>query len=269
MRNRGDVVRVRTPEGVCFSFQLASPVYRFFALVFDLLCIMVAASALGTVLGVLRVVSPGTALAASIIAYFLVATGYPMVTEWFWRGQTVGKRLFRLRVVDEQGFQLNGVQVILRNLLRYVDMLPLFYLVGGVSAFLSSRAQRLGDIAAGTIVIWTPSVTEPDIDQIMPDKYNSFLDYPLQQARLRKRVHPEAAMIALDAVVRCDTFEPKARLALFRELADYLRTCAAFPETVTRGLSDEQYVRNAIGVLFRDSARGVARKIESAARHAS
>ncbi len=95
--------------------------------------------------------SPQRALV--ILGYFVVQVGYGIACEWLWRGQTVGKRLLRLRVMDAQGLHLQFSQVALRNLLRFVDSLPAFYLVGGLVSLLNSRAQRLGDFVANTIVI--------------------------------------------------------------------------------------------------------------------
>ena len=78
--------------------------------------------------------------------------------EWRWRGQTIGKRLLRLRVVDAEGMRLQFNQIVTRNLLRFVDSLPAFYFVGGLACWLSPKCQRLGDIAANTIVIRNPRV---------------------------------------------------------------------------------------------------------------
>ena len=78
--------------------------------------------------------------------------------EWYWRGQTVGKRVLKLRVMDEQALRLEFSQIVVRNLLRFVDFLPGLYLVGGTACVLSRRFQRLGDLAANTIVVRNPEV---------------------------------------------------------------------------------------------------------------
>ena len=70
--------------------------------------------------------------------------GYRIVAEWKWRGQTVGKRLLRLRVVDEDGRRLTFQQVTMRNLLRFVDALPVAYMVAGVAATLSRKGAEAG-----------------------------------------------------------------------------------------------------------------------------
>src|SRR5206468_9747860 len=97
------------------------------------------------------------------LSYFVVSIGYTITCEWSWRGQTLGKRLLRLRVVDAEGLRLQFNQVVTRNLLRFVDSLPIFYFVGGVVCWFSPKCQRLGDIAANTVVICYPRIAEPDL----------------------------------------------------------------------------------------------------------
>ncbi len=76
----------------------------------------------------------------------------------------------RLRVTDVHGLQLQFSQVVIRNLLRFVDSLPALYLVGGAACLINRRAQRLGDFAANTIVVWNPRVDEPNLDQLLGGK---------------------------------------------------------------------------------------------------
>jgi hypothetical protein len=174
-----------------------------------------------------------------------------MAFEWAWRGQTVGKRLLRLRVVDAEGLKLQFSQIAVRNLLRFVDSLPALYLIGGLTCWFNSRCQRLGDIAANTIVVRNPRVTEPDLDQLLAGKYNSLRLYPHLAARLRQRVSPGEAAVALQAVLRRDEFDPPARVELFGDLAAYLREKVAFPEEAVEGIADEQFVRNVVDVVCR------------------
>src|SRR5690606_26345663 len=89
---------------------------------------------------------------AAILLQFTIFIGYGMVAEWKFSGQTIGKRLFKLRVIDERGLSLGLKQVVIRNLFRILDILPsIFYLIGGISCLVTKRCQRLGDIAAGTL----------------------------------------------------------------------------------------------------------------------
>jgi len=191
------------------------------------------------------------ARAIATVVYFIVSIGYGMAAEWYWRGQTVGKRLLRLRVMDAQGLRLQFSQIVIRNLLRFVDMLPAFYLVGGIACLVSRRAQRLGDLAANTIVVRNPRITKPDLDQLLAGKYNSLRDYPHLEARLRQRISPAEASIAMQALLRRDRLEPQARVELFEGIAAYFRSKVEFPPEATDGITDEQYVRNVLDVLYR------------------
>jgi uncharacterized RDD family membrane protein YckC len=242
---------IRTPEGIVFSQLLASPVTRCLAWVIDLLCIMAVLTVVNITLAPFQLLSPDVVQAFTILLFFVVSIGYGMVLEWFWRGQTIGKRLLRLRVVDAEGLRLQPAQIVVRNLLRAVDALPGLYLVGGIVSVLSRRDQRLGDLAAGTVVIRSPRIDQPDLDQIMGGKYNSLRDYPHLEARLRQRVSPAEAAIALQALLRRDGFDAPERVILFQEVAAHFRAKVAFPAEALEGITDEQYVRNVVDVLYR------------------
>jgi uncharacterized RDD family membrane protein YckC len=245
---------IKTPEGIEFSLRLAGPVTRFLAWSVDLGAVAAIISILNVVLGILGIISRDLAVAANVIAFFTVSIGYGISTEWYWRGQTLGKKLLRLRVMDEQGLRLQFSQIVIRNLLRFVDSLPALYLVGGLVCLFNRRAQRLGDFAANTIVVWGPRVSGPDLNQLLEGKYNSFREYPHLEARLRQQITPAEAQIAVQSIVRRDDLNPQARIELFRELTSYFKTIVSFPQEATDGLSDEQYVRNVAEALFRPKA---------------
>ena len=192
------------------------------------------------------------ASAVGIVFYFAASIGYGMVMEWFWRGQTLGKRLLGLRVMDAQGLKLKFSQVVVRNLLRAVDSLPLLYFVGGITCLASSRFQRIGDLAGNTIVVRYPKPLAPDLSQILAGTYNSFHDYPYLEAQLRQRTTPREAGIALQAILRRDRLRPRARVALFQEIARHFMRAVKFPEDVVSCLSDEQVVRNVVDILYRE-----------------
>jgi len=249
-------LQIRTPEGIVFSQWLAGPVTRFLAWLLDLACIGTMATLLGVALSVLQLLSPNLAGALFVLSYFIISIGYGIACEWGWRGQTLGKRVLRLRVVDAEGLRLQFHQVVIRNLLRFVDSLPLFYFAGGLVCWLSPKCQRLGDIAANTIVIRHPRVAEPDLDQLLAGKFNSLREYPHLAARLRQRVSPGEAALALQALVRRDSFEPAACLELYADLAAHFRQKVEFPPEATDGITDEQYLRNVVDVIYRARAEG-------------
>lgn len=255
-------LKVQTPEGVTFEIPLASPFSRCLALAIDVAVVFAITILLSQVIGILSIAASGIPVlgrvfgdfgsGAAIVLQFVVATGYGMVTEWLWSGRTVGKRMMKLRVIDERGLSLGLKQVIIRNLFRLLDMMPsTFYLIGGVSCLVTARCQRLGDIAAGTLVIREAGVAAPTLAGVIGTDRNSFATAPHLEARLRQRTTPEEARIVLDAVTRRDELDPESRLELFARLAEYFRGIAEFPEEITIGLSDEQYVRNVVETLFR------------------
>ena len=256
--SKTNTLLIQTPEGIEFSLLLAGPVTRFLAWVIDFAVMLAATMLAGMALGFLRVISLDMAQAVAALAFFVIQIGYGIATEWFWRGQTVGKRVLRLRVMDVQGLRLQFSQIVIRNLLRFVDSLPVFYLVGGIACLASRRAQRLGDLAANTIVVRHPQLEAPDLDQLLAGKFNSLRAHPHLEARLRQRVSPREAAAALQALVRRDELEAAARVVLFAEFAAHFRTLVEFPPDATDGLTDEQYVRNVVDILFR-SQRAEAR----------
>src|SRR5437870_2908621 len=151
-------LKFRTPEGIVFSHQLAGPVTRLLAWFVDFVCVVLLTIAIGKAVDLLQRIAPDFGNALMIVAYFVLSIGYGVALEWGWRGQTIGKRLLGLRVMDEEGLRLQFSQILIRNLLRFVDMLPGFYLVGGLACFFSRRSQRLGDFAANTIVVRNPKI---------------------------------------------------------------------------------------------------------------
>jgi uncharacterized RDD family membrane protein YckC len=241
---------IETPEGVIFSFELATPVTRALALAVDTAAIVLGNMMVGQVARLVAKMNADVANAVSVVGFFIISIAYAIVLEWRWRGQTIGKRLFGLRVMDVRGLHLQLPQIAIRNLLRVVDMLPGFYLVGGLTAVFSRNCQRLGDMAANTIVARERNAEVPDIEQIAPAKYNSLLGQPHLTARLRSLVTPEAAALAVRAVTLRDSYDPRARVLLFRDLAAHFRSLVEFPEEAVENLTDEQYVRCVLRVIY-------------------
>ena len=98
----------------------------------------------------------GLGVAATILvllSVFVVQWGYYIICEMTMDGASPGKRALGLRVIRDNGLPIGFVQSMLRNLVRVVDFLPWAYGVGLVAAFASRRSQRLGDLAAGTLVV--------------------------------------------------------------------------------------------------------------------
>jgi uncharacterized RDD family membrane protein YckC len=251
MSSRSATLNISTPEGVTFSLPLAGPVPRSLAFFIDLVVIMVAWNLITMLITPVFFFLRDLAEGVRVIMQFAFLEAMRMIMELLWGGQTVGKKLMGLRVVDEQGLKLRASQVVVRNLLRFVDMLPLLYAVGGLVSLFSARAQRLGDLAAGTVVVRTVKTQPPDVAGVLAGKFNSFRDCPHIEARLRQKVTPEEAQLALNALVRREDLDESARHNLYEELAAHFREKVKFPEDVVFGLSDEQYIRNVVETVFR------------------
>ncbi len=251
MKNEG--LEVYTPEGVPFSIPLAGAGSRLVALVVDLLAIIALGSIVFSALKAFQTAAPDAIGGILTLVYFVLSTAYGMVLEIYWNGQTLGKRLLGLRVMDRHARPATATQIVVRNLLRPVDSIPVFYLAGALSCWLTCHCQRLGDLAAGTVVVRTQESLRADWSQLTRAKFNSLREHPALAARLRQRTVPELAALALDAVLRREELAPEARVEVFAALALRLRTLVEFPAHAVESLSDEQYVHRAVEVLYSTS----------------
>jgi uncharacterized RDD family membrane protein YckC len=152
---RPDELVVATPERVAFEYTVAGLGSRFMAHAIDvliLLAVFLVLSFLSIFLG--SVLGGGNlALLLWLLVSFLLFVLYFPVLEGAWNGQTLGKRLMRIRVLGDRGEPVTLTQVAIRNLIRLVDFLPVFYGVGIVTLFVQGGSKRLGDFAAGTVVV--------------------------------------------------------------------------------------------------------------------
>ena len=150
-------VEIETPEHVRFRYHVAGPAKRGLAYMIDFVI-------RATVVLVIAIVAQVAGLAAGaamehasmgllLLVVFVVEWAYYLVFETVWSGRTPGKRALSLRVVTEGGHPLRFADSLLRNLLRAADLLPFAYAIGLVVMGRDPRFRRLGDLAAGTIVI--------------------------------------------------------------------------------------------------------------------
>ena len=252
------VLHIATPEGVTFALPLAGPVTRALAMFVDVAVVTLLMKMVAIAVTAIAAVEQDLGGAAQYVLTFLVTFGYSAVTELLLGGQTIGKKVLRIRVVDERGMKLTPSQVVIRNLLRVADMFPIYYAVGGMFALFSRRCQRLGDLAAGTVVVRSLKASPPDVESVLGGKYNSFRAYPHLEARLRQKTSPEEAQLALAALVRREGLESGAAVVLFEEMAARFREKVKFPDEAEFGLSDEQYVRNVVDSLYRKATTGTS-----------
>lgn len=143
------LVRVETPEGITLPLRTAGAIVRSQAFVIDALI------RLGLIIGIGLLLTPfeGLGSAVYLLLLFLLEWFYPVVFEMGRRGATPGKRAMGLRVVMDDGMPPTLAASVLRNLLRVVDFLPFAYAAGVLSMLLRQDFKRLGDVAAGTLVV--------------------------------------------------------------------------------------------------------------------
>jgi uncharacterized RDD family membrane protein YckC len=144
---------VSTPERVSFDYQVAGLGTRAIAQVLDLLIVGGLLLAVYFVALAVSLAGSSVAVIVGLIGGFVVIFGYFWVSEALWSGQTIGKKAFRLRVVGDRGEPLTFAQAGIRNIVRIVDFLPYAYGVGLIVLFVNGKGKRLGDLAAGTIVV--------------------------------------------------------------------------------------------------------------------
>jgi uncharacterized RDD family membrane protein YckC len=160
------VIQVITPENIAFEYRVAGPFRRLGAFLLDLLLIFFLIAAIGIVLSfTVGMISPGLVTGLLAISAFIVIWFYGGFFETFMNGQTPGKMVCSLRVLTDQGQPINGLQAVLRNLLRLGDLM--FGAVELVVVSLNSRYQRAGDLVCGTIVVvedrqWLTGVAKLD-----------------------------------------------------------------------------------------------------------
>lgn len=157
--------QIETPEGIDLTAQVAGPVPRILAYSVDLFYRTLILIALGIALRI----AGNTGVGIWLLASFLLEWFYPVFFEVLRGGQTPGKQAFSLAVVNDNLTPIGWGPSIMRNLLRFADFLPLGYFAGILSMSCSRYFQRLGDFAAGTIVVYREAVNKPsDLPDVAP-----------------------------------------------------------------------------------------------------
>jgi uncharacterized RDD family membrane protein YckC len=207
---------IETPEQIALEFPLAGVGSRFLAIAYDTLLqalliggVVIAGLLIRFVVLPIGTSSLGTWTIAVLLAIvFVIYTAYFAVFEVLWNGQTPGKRLVGLRVIDATGRPVTAYAVIIRNLLRLIDQAPGFYAIAIVSVLVTERHQRLGDLAAGTVVV------------------HDRVERPVATPRAAGAARHGAHRLTVDEIVlvegflrRRDDLDPLVRLQMARQIA--------------------------------------------------
>lgn len=178
---------IETPERVPLAFALASIGNRFLAVAIDHFIQFLTLFLIYWLFTWLAGIGAGDALNEvysaemskwTIAIFFVIASiifsGYFVIFEWVFNGQTPGKRLLRLRVIREDGRPITFWEALVRNILRMVDSFPgiviPIYSVGLIAVFLSGRDQRVGDLFAGTVVVRETAEEAPTFDETFKEE---------------------------------------------------------------------------------------------------
>jgi uncharacterized membrane protein SpoIIM required for sporulation/uncharacterized RDD family membrane protein YckC len=225
-------VDVETPELVVLTYSIAGIGSRALAAITDLLIVVGVFAVLGIVFA--AVVATGGfggfdfggswGVAILMLVQFALLWGYYVLFEGLMDGQTPGKRVHRIRVVREGGYSVTFGASAVRNLIRIIDMQPLFfYLVGMISVLATKRGRRLGDIVAGTIVV------REDARRAAPAVPSAQRrESPSQSTALQTQLSEDEYVVLSRFVERWSTLEPLKRAALAQQLAK--RLSAALPD---------------------------------------
>jgi len=275
--------RVLTPESVEFTYELAGLGSRMAAVVVDHLLILgLLLGIWGAVFviglfgciftgGLLLLLAGGPMLAAALLGSFAVYFGYFVYWDRRNNGQTPGKRLFDLRVIDDRGMNMDLFQSIIRNLLRVLDMAPFLFVVpgvdfvsvglygvGGLAALLHPQHKRLGDWAGGTLVVRVRRRVAPEAILPPGEKYNTLQEDAALRARARARLGLEERETLLQLCLRRSELQFEARQALFAEAAALLEERLDLRREPF--LSEEKFVQNIAAVALAEGTGEGARR---------
>jgi uncharacterized RDD family membrane protein YckC len=240
-----DTITIETPEGVDLSVTLAGLGSRFVAGVVDLLIQSTVILIFFFALGIVGAASADAgfdggdafALAFGALVLFMVNFGYPVLFETLNSGRTVGKAMIGIRVVREGGRPVNFGAAAVRNLVRIVDMLPpVSYAVGVVAILVSKKNQRLGDMAAGTLVVRdrrTGPAGAAWVHSVAPGPALEAESWDVGSIR------EEEVATVRSFLARRHEITPAARVHLANELASRLRPKVAGED---RNLPPEQFL---------------------------
>jgi uncharacterized RDD family membrane protein YckC len=240
---------ISTPEGVQLALPLAGIGSRFMALLIDYLIGGVA-----IVIAILAALALGGELAGTIVsvtAILAINVLYFTLFEVFGGGRTLGKRVTGLRVVTDGGGQVGLRASLIRNIIRVLEVGVLAYAPAIVSVLATRNNQRLGDLAAGTLVVRDTKlqsvVTAPQTPPVSSERYASWDVTGIGE---------EEAGAVRSFLERRSQLRPGARRALAQQLAGRLRPLVAGAQ---HGLGDEAFLE----YLVAAKARGRTRDTEN------
>jgi uncharacterized RDD family membrane protein YckC len=236
---------VITTEKVPLRYRVAGMGSRFLAWLMDGAAIVLLGFIGFCLASSLEAIRFGVGLAVFQLWVFALSWLYFLLFEWLWRGQTPGKRLLGIRAIQWRGTSVSFFQSAVRNTVRFVDALPFFYGLGFLVMACNREQRRLGDLAAGTLVVHVERQAKP----IRP-MHESETVVPLLEAQLRQRLgqlERQQKQLLFDLCLRRNQLRVDDRARLFRAASDFLQ--ARLDVSLAQFQSDEKFVLEMAGVL--------------------
>ena len=235
---------ILTPEHVEIRLEPAGLGSRFLALVVDL-ALLIGLS--GVVSQLTRGALPGAVgIVVQAVALLVLTWGYHVYFEVRHQGQSPGKRITGIRVVDGRGLPLSVEQSFVRNVVRVLDALPVGYALGALVCQLDRHRRRLGDIAADTLVV-RERPTQVYERRARGSRVFNSLRTPRLLRLVRHRVGLEEREFLAALCLRADGMEDRARFDLMEDIGRHYRARLGIEDP---HLSGESLVRGLAGVLF-------------------
>lgn len=211
-----DRITIATPEGLDVELTLAGVGSRFFSAIVDVAIegVVIAAA----LVAFFNLTSDAVAAAVSALITFSVIFGYHVLFETLASGRSPGKRVAGLRVVRVGGAPVRFKDSAIRNIVRLIDILPpITYMLGAVTILITKRNQRLGDLAAGTIVVRVAPRRKPAAVDLLPRELPDVERWDVSA------VTPDELIAVRRFLDRREGLSPAARDDLARDLASRLR----------------------------------------------
>ncbi|HEY8344352.1 MAG TPA: RDD family protein [Bacillota bacterium] len=253
--------KIITPENVELDYKIADVGSRFLALCIDTLIqwlTMLGVIFLLTLLNVKELnldtrmagfsesVVIGIVIALPFVFQFL----YFVILETAWSGQTIGKRVLNIRVRKEGGYPPGFWDIFLRNLIRAVDLLPIFYGIGFITMFFNKKAKRLGDYAAGTIVV--KEVSRRRLRRFLKEELSPVDSSPVQPSGDTVFADTGCSII-LPYITREDYYLLKDLISRREKLSNY----GALAEQVLRSLLAKASADQSPDALWADPGKAI------------
>ena len=227
-------IEIVTPENIAFRYEVAGPFRRMPAFLIDyairfgvmLLCMFL--------LGAAGLLNGFAGIGLVLLLWFVLEWFYGGLFETYWNGQTPGKRMVGIRVLCTDGRPINGLQAVMRNILRFADLMPVLPLsalvgtpvglaiptgmIGLITPMLNPRFQRLGDMVCGTMVVIEDRSWLFGVTKIEDPRAAQLAEYIPANFEIRRQLSRAVATY----VERRRFFSPARRREIARHLAEPL-----------------------------------------------